>query len=300
MSQVGREITAQKIRTSMGNVSLQAWNKTEKLLSKEVKRHRIKPYEIEIWEIAGDSFKIYDKALDVNRHLVPSHRPSMVIKLAPKKKLLSSSFLLRYTKQLAPTQLTNAISSSLGALRRKPTLQNAKAISFVSISYFTSKMFLQLLSHIEQKLLSNYFKIVDDYLYIPLQRVYTAAAKLDYNPSALSAVQHLLTHSTDIAKNITQTVIKLYSAYPSYSVNLNHNKVITSGILDVEIFQIYLWVHALEGNTSVIQQILFPLCVMLYSISKVIWEIISQMVHLLGREISERLNIEQANTLPYF
>ncbi len=297
MSQAGREITAQKVRTSMGNVSQKAWNKTEKLLSKEVKRHRIKPYEIDTWEIAGDSFKIYEKALEVNRHFVPPHKPSMVMKLAAKNKSLSSGFLLRYTEQLAPTQLKKTISSSLGALRRKYTLQDPKVIGFVSISDFTSKILLQLLSHTEQKSLSNYFKIIDDHLYIPLQRAYTAAAKLDYNSLALSAVQHLLTHSTDIAKSITKKVIKLYSAYPSYSVNLNHQKVITSSILDVEMFQVYLRVCADKGNISSIQQELFPLCVMLYSTLKVSWEKISQMLHVLGQEISERLNIEKANTL---
>lgn len=302
MSQAGREITAQKLRASMRNVSLQAWNKTEQLLSKEVKRHRIKPEAIDPWEIAGDSFKIYEKALEVYTHFVPPSKPSMVIELAAKKESLSSDVPLRYTEQLAPTQLTKAISSSLGALRRKYTQQDPKVIGFVSMQFhFTSQMLLQLLSHTEQKLISNYFKVIDDHLYMPLQRAYTAAAKLDCDSLALSAVQHLLPNSTHIAKSITQKVIKLYPAYRSYSGNLNHEKVITSSIRDVEMFQVYLWVCALEGNISAIQQELFPLCVMLYPTLKVSWEIIRQMLHLLGQEISERLNTEQANTLmPYF
>ena len=77
--------------------------------------------------------------------------------------------------------------------------------------------------------------------------------------------------------------------------------MITSSIRDVEMFQVYLWVCADKGNISAIQQELFPLCVMLYPILKVSWEIIREMLHLLGQEISERLNTKQANTLmPYF
>ncbi len=302
MSQARREITAQKLRGSMRNVSLQAWNKTEQLLSKEVKRHRIKPEAIDPWEIAGDSFKIYEKAIEIYTNFALPSKSSMVIELAAKKESLSSDVPSKYIEQLAPNQLTKAISSPLGALRRKCTQQDPKVIGFVSMQFhFTSQMLLRLLSHNEQKLLSNYFKVIDDHLYMPLQRAYTAAAKLDCDSLALSAVQHLLPNSTHIAKSITQKVIKLYPTYRSYSGNLNHKKVITSSIRDVEMFQVYLWVCVLEGNISAIQQELFPLCVMLYPTLKVSWEIIRQMLHLLGVVISERLNTEQANTLmPYF
>lgn len=303
MSQAGREITAQKLKVSMQNVSLQAWNITEQVLSKEVKRHRIKPETIEPWEIAGDSFKIYEKAIENYTNFAPPPKSFMVIELAAKEESLSFSVPLKYTEQLAPNQLTKAISSPLGALRRKYTQQNLKVVGFVSMQFhFTSQMLLQLLSHSEQKLLSNYFKVIDDRLYIPLQPAYTAAAKLDCEYLALSAVQHLLPTSTHIAKSITQKVIKLYLTYHSYSGNLNHKKVITSSIRDVEMFPVYLWVCALEGNVYTIQQQeLFPLCVMLYPTLRVIWGIILQMLHLLGIVISERLNTEQANTLmPYF
>jgi hypothetical protein len=132
---------------------------------------------------------------------------------------------------------------------------------------------------------------------MPLQRVYTAAAKLDCHSVVLMAVQHLLPNSTYIAKNITQKVIELYSAYLSYSGYLNNAKVTISSIRDVEMFQVYLWVCADKGNIAAIQQELFPFCVMLYPTLKVSWEIIRQMLHLLGSKISERLNTEQANTL---
>ncbi|MEO1429425.1 MAG: hypothetical protein AAFV71_10245 [Cyanobacteria bacterium J06633_8] len=300
-SQARREITAQKLKDSMGNISLQAWNKTEKLLSKELKRHRIKTDLIDPWEITRDSFNIYEKSLDVYMQAAP-WEPSMLVELAPPDESLSSPANQTGVQGLALNQLTKAISSSLGNLRQKYTQQDPRVIGFVSMQFhYTGQMLLQLLSGIEQNILSTYFKVVDDHLYMPLQRAYMAAAKLDADSVALSAVRHLLPTSTHIAKKITRKVIELYPAYRSYSGNLNNQKVIISSIRDVEMFQVYLWVCVLEGNIAAIAHELFPLCVMLYPTLKVSWEIIRQMLHLLGQEISERLNTEQANTfMPYF
>ena len=302
LSQTGREKTAQKLRESLGNVSLRAWNKTETLLFKEVKRHRIKSELIDPWEIARDSFEIYEKALNVYTQQAPLRQLSMVMKLARQQKSLSSKALSIYSKQLAPNQLAKAISPAVGALRKKYTQQDPRVIGVVSMQFhYTGQMLLELLSDEEQSLISGYFKVIDDHLYMPLQRAYNAAAKLDSDSVALIAVQKLLPSSTHIAKSITRRVIELYPTYRSYSGRLNNKKVAISSIRDVEMFQVYLWVCALEGNITAIQQELFPLCVMLYPTLKVSWEIIRQMLHLLGQEISEHLNTEQANTLmPYF
>ncbi|MBE8968786.1 hypothetical protein IQ277_21960 [Nostocales cyanobacterium LEGE 12452] len=50
----------------------------------------------------------------------------------------------------------------------------------------------------------------------------------------------------------------------------------------------------MESNISAIQQELFPLCVMLYPRLKVRWELVRQLIHLLGTEIRSRLEPEQA------
>jgi hypothetical protein len=50
----------------------------------------------------------------------------------------------------------------------------------------------------------------------------------------------------------------------------------------------------LENNISAVQQELFPLCVMLYPRLKVHWELVRQLIHLLGTEIRSRLEPQQA------
>ena len=135
---------------------------------------------------------------------------------------------------------------------------------------------------------------------MPLQRAYEAAASQDYDSPRLAAVQKLLPASTEIAKNICQRVIELYPNYFSYTGCLDTPAVKTASIRDVEMFQVYLWVCVLEGNIAAIQQELFPLCVMLYPKLKVRWELVRQMINLLAKEISTRVDIsERSLFVPY-
>ena len=66
VSQAGREKTAYKLIESLHSVSAKVWKKTEALLAAKVKRYNIKPNRINSWEIAANSFNIYQTALDVH------------------------------------------------------------------------------------------------------------------------------------------------------------------------------------------------------------------------------------------
>jgi hypothetical protein len=302
VSPMRRKRTAKKIMESLRTVSAKSWNKTEALLSTEVIQHGIDPNLINPWEIAGDSFKIYQKTLDVYTQQAVLRPLCQVIELAEENNTLDEQVLEVYTDQLAPSQLATVIGKEIGAIRKKYTSVDSRVIGFVSMQFhYTSQMLIQPLEPIERSLISAYFKVIDDHLYMPLQRVYKAAAQHDYNSLALSAVQQLLPVSTQIAKNICQSVIELYPNYQSMSGILNSSQVKISSIRDVEMFQVYLWLCALEGSIAAIQQELFPLCVMLYPKLKVHWELIRQMLHLLGQEITTRLTPQQADTvMPYF
>lgn len=302
VSQTGRQKTAENLIQSLGSVSAKAWNKTEALLSAELKRHRIDPKLINRREIAGDAFKIYQKAFDVYTHQVEFRPLSLVIKLAEEGNPLYEQALLVYTEQVAPSQLATTIGADIGAIRKKYTRLDPRVIGFVSMQFhYTSQMLLEPLSPIERSLVGAYFKVIDDHLYMPLQRTYEAAAKHDYHSAALEAIQQLLPASTQIAKKICQRVIEIYPTYRFYTVRLSDAAVKISTIRDIEMFQVYLWVCTLEESIAAIQQELFPLCVMLYPTLKVQWELIRQMLHLLGQEIGVRLNPKQADTvMPYF
>jgi hypothetical protein len=287
---------------SLRSVSAKAWNKTEALLSAEIKRHHVDANLINPWQVTGDSFGIYQKTLSVYTQQATLRPLSLVMKLSSEGNSLGEQALSVYTSQVAPSQLARVISADIGAMRHKYTSADPRVIGFVSMQFhYTSLHLLQTLDPLEQELVGAYFKVIDDHLYMPLQRAYNAAANHDYQSPALRTVQQLLPVSTEIAQKISQRVIELHPNYYSLSGRLSDPIVKISSVRDVEMFQVYLWVCALEGNIAAIQQELFPLCVMLYPGLKVHWELVRLMLHLLGQEIQTRLTHQQAQTLmPYF
>lgn len=256
--------TAQKLGNLLRNASVQAWSQTEDLIGKEIQRHGISHKYINPWEISEDAFYVYERVLDF------------------------------YAQGVPPIYTARLIASAVGRIRKKYTATDARVIGFVSLQFhYTGEMLLKEVSYSQQQLLISYFKVIDDHLYMPLHRVYYAAAKHELDSPALELVRQLLSMSTDIATSICERVIKLYPRYSSYSGLLSDKKIKIASIRDTEMFQVYLWVCLLENNANAILQELFPLCVMLYPSLNVQWELVRQMIHLMGQEIRGRLGVTQ-------
>jgi hypothetical protein len=271
-SKAMQTITAQRLLQSLRATSVQAWTKTETLLSQEVKRHGINYKLIDPWEIAKDVHDIYEEVL------------------------------LAYAAQVAPQCLCVSIGTKLGRIRQKYTKIDPRIIAFVSLQFhYSGQLLLEPISKQEQLTVNSYFKIIDDHLYIPLQRAYDAAAKHDYNSPVLEIVRRMLPASREIARKIATRMIELYPNYRCYSGSLDEPTVKASSIRDIEMFQIYLWVCLLENSIAAIQHELFPLCVMLYPTLNVRWELVRQMLHLMSIELRKRLELPQVSLLlPYF
>jgi Phycobilisome protein len=268
-----RVAIAQELSEKVRFASLQAWAKTEALLLHEIKRHQISQRLINPWEIARDAHVIYEGALRA------------------------------YAKQVSPQQFSVLTSANLGRLRQKYTTVDPRVIGFVSMQfhYCGQQLISEPLPEWQRMSLREYFKVIDDHLYMPLQRTYNAAGNHDPNSPPLKAVRRLLPVSSDIARKVVARVMKLYPNYHSYSGSLNHPDVQLSGLRDVEMFQTYLWVCMLEGNISAIRDELFPLCLILYPSLKVSWELVQQMIYLIGCEIQSRLRLQKADYYdPYY
>jgi hypothetical protein len=135
-----RTITSQRLLQSLRSTSAQAWTKTETLLSQEVKRHGINYKLIDPWEIAKDAHDIYEEVL------------------------------LAYAAQVAPHAFVFQLEL-LGRIRQKYTKIDPRIIAFVSMQFhYTGQLLLEPLSKQEQLSVNSYFKIIDDHLYMPLQR----------------------------------------------------------------------------------------------------------------------------------
>lgn len=271
-SQGTRSLIAQQLLQSIRTINLQAWAKTETLLSNEVKRHGIDYKLIDPYEIARDAYHVYEKALSA------------------------------YAENLTPRRLCVFIASDVSSIRQKYTAVDPRVIGFVSMQFhYCGQLLLELLPQPEKATLGNYFKVIDDHLYIPLQRFYDVAAQYDYDAPALESIRKLLPTSSEVARKIATRMIELYPDYHCYSGLLSDPSVQVSSIRDVEMFQVYLWLCVLEQSIAAIQQELFPLCVMLYPTLKVRWELVRQMLNLIGIELQECLEPEQRSLFtPYF
>lgn len=267
-----RSLIAQRLLQSIRSFNVQAWAKTEALLSQEVKRHGINYKLIDPYEIARDAYHIYEQALSA------------------------------YAEQLTPQRLCVFISSDIGSIREKYTAIDPRVIGFVSMQFhYCGQLLLEPLSPPDRDILSHYFKVIDDHLYIPLQRFYDISAQYDYHSPVLESIRKLLPPSSEIARKISSRILDLYPNYCCHSGLLNDSTVRVSSIRDIEMFQVYLWICVLEDSIAAIQQELFPLCVMLYPPLKVRWELVRQMLHLLGNELQTRLTTQQqALFMPYF
>ncbi|MEM1253999.1 MAG: hypothetical protein AAGI69_16330 [Cyanobacteria bacterium P01_H01_bin.21] len=266
-----RQAVAEHLMNELRSASAKAWNLTESLLSNEVKRHRINAKLIDPWAVSKDVHDVFEKALTA------------------------------YGQDVSPQALSRQISHQLGQIRASYTAVDPRLIGFVSMQFhYCGRMLADCASPAEHEVLTAYFKVIDDHLYMPLQRAYDAAARYAYNDGRLHVIQALLPHSTTIANRVVDHVYKLYPNYRSYTDRLVSPIVRISSVRDTEMFQIYLWTCVLEQSPASIQQELFPLCVMLYPTLRVNWELVRQMLSALSREFKQHIQAEYMQYyLPY-
>jgi hypothetical protein len=255
-----RAIAAERLLSSLRQVSVKAWAQTDALLAEEINRNQINRNLISSWEISQDAVFIYEKALEL------------------------------YTKHTSYSQVPFLMGPDIARIRKKYTQNDPRVIGVVSMQFhYTSILLKNQLSPIEKTLLANCFQVIDDHLYMPLHRAYDAAAKRPDNDPALLVVKCLINCSSEISDRIVERVAQMYPTYKTYSGVLSDPMVRISSRRDAEMFQIYLFVCLLEGSFSIIEDELFPLCIMLYPKLKVHWELIRQMLQIFGQEANAQL-----------
>lgn len=267
-----REEASQELLASLRSSSAYAWNQTEKFLAEEVKRHKINYQLIDPWEISQDIHQIFEIAIQA------------------------------YQEEETVQRLSVLVSENIGKIREKYTDADPRLIGFVSMQFHhTGDYLLNLLPEIHQKHLSEYFKVIDDHLYMPLQRTYNAAAHYDFYSTELSIVHELLPKVSQIATEVCENIIKNHPEHYCYSGHLASEKVRISSQRDAEMFQIYLLTSVLEKSVEAVRQELFPLCLMLYPTLKVSWDLVWEMLQFLEKETNYHLTESQCKVyFPYF
>jgi hypothetical protein len=263
---------AQRLLQELRPMSLQGWKDTESLLSGEMIRHQIDAKLIDPWEISKDAHNFFEKALQA------------------------------FANQIALPKLAVQLADDIGTVRHKYTATDPRVIGFISMQFFyTGQNLLNLVSVEQRSQVGSYFNVISDHLYMPLKRAFNAAGKHASKSPDLQIVRKLLPVNTEIAHRIVTKTLETQSAYRCHTGLLGDPAIQISSIRDIEMVQIYLWVCILEGNFSSIQEELFPLCVMLYPRLRVSWELVRQMIFLIGQAFQTHLAPEQMRTIrPYY
>ncbi|NUN64546.1 hypothetical protein HCU40_07235 [Pseudanabaena biceps] len=286
LSSEGRIETATHLQNSLRFATAQAWARTENLLIGQNRSHGIDDELIDPWQIATDSRNLFEQTFKI----YTDNAQSRIFSFDLATEGQDSHYFESKTQLPTTGQLSVAIASNVGKIRKKYTSIDPRAIGFVSMQFhYSGQILLESLAPLEQLVVSSYFKVIDDHLYMPLQRCYDAAGYLEYDDAKMQAVRSLLTLTTSIAIGVSQKTLVMHSDYQCHSGVLSLPQVRISSLRDIEMFQVYLCLCVLEQSVSPIQQELFPICIMLYPPLKVSWELVRTLLRLLEQEMHDHL-----------
>jgi Phycobilisome protein len=260
---------------SLRLVSADAWSKTESLLKDEVERYGMDSSLIDPWEIVGDSYALFEQAIE---HYAEQG---------------ASDWALR--------SLTPAIAKRCSQLRQRWSQQDARVLGFVTMHvHYTGQMLLDRMPMPERSKFETYVRFLEEQLYLPLQELYQAAAQASVAPATLRAVQCLLPLTSKIARRVVKRIADRHSQYQTYSGHLTSRQVHASSLRDVEMFLLYLGLSSLQGNTDLAQERLFPICNLLYPRLHVTWDLVQEMLEEIAWELHHRLlPNDMMQVLPY-
>lgn len=238
--------------------------KTAALIAKARARHPVIPEPSESVMIAQDVYRMYDLALT------------------------------QYVGGGTAADFVDGIAGPMGQLRDRYGACDPHVIGFASMQFqYTGQRLLQGVDTPELEVLALYVQAINDYLYMPIQRAHTAAMAHRYNAPELTAIFRLMPASRKIAHTILDKVLSAFPYYYSHSGPLTSSLVKAASVRDIEMFQAYLWVCVLEGSSAAVRHELFPLCVTLYPMLHVSWELVNYMLTLLGHELGRWLEPAQ-------
>jgi hypothetical protein len=249
--------------------------------------------------IAHHVGQVYATTLGIyQRQQPPSHylgyintSSSLFSKLARPSLMLPSIYQL--TAQLEPILLR--------LQKQHFYSSDPRTIGFITSQFhFSTRALLKQLTACEQILLMPYLKFIEEQVCIPWQRLCAAAARHQPGSPTLLMIEHLLEMSSDIAQSVYDQALQNYPNHRSRRGNLSDPGITASTLRDLRMFQAYLWLCVLEGNMSVIEEELLPLCAAVFPNISVRWELVEGMLCLLETEIHLRLNSEQSDRLSPF
>lgn len=171
---------------------------------------------------------------------------------------------------------TVEVKSLLSLFReQKFSCRDSRIMGFMSTHFHLVTASLKNhLSPVETALLEPYMRFLEEQACIPWERLCKAANRYDaYNPT-VGLARNMLSQSQEISQQIYNHALTHFPYHQSHHGYLREAHIATSSIRDLTMFQVYIWLCILEGNSSSIEHELLPLCRMVYSSLSVDWELV--------------------------
>jgi len=256
------------------------------------------PNIVNLWEarrLTQFSYQIYLKILDIYQ------KPSSTI-FSKTDHLSSASVSVVSLGAPAIEELATALEPLLLEFQeRHKTSQDWRTKGFLTTQLnFSNQLLLQKLTPSEQVLLKPYLQFVEEQVALPWQRVCAAAAKYSLDSPTLTLVEKMLPLSEEIAQKVYCKLTQMFPDHCSRRGGLKEPDVAHSCLRDLNMWQAYLWLSVLEGNTTAVEEELLTLCIMVMTGVEVKWELIEQWIKLLRDEILAQVAPSQISLVfPY-
>ncbi|MGD1854007.1 MAG: hypothetical protein ACFB2W_07120 [Leptolyngbyaceae cyanobacterium] len=192
-------------------------------------------------------------------------------------------------------------------LTMSPMLNELKAVYFSSVTnrhligfmtthiHFTRQHILSHLNLDETIWLTTYLQLLDELICMPWQKICSVLASTGQRPELLALVKKMMPKVNAISTLTYQKALRTYPTHISCQGRIQSAPVQRSSLRDLSMFQAYIWLSVLEDSTAVVERKLLPICLQVFPLTKVDWEMvifaIQTIVDLIEQQLTQAENV---------
>jgi hypothetical protein len=284
ISDVARKATAHKIDNHLVSTVAIAQSDTQTLLSAADIR-------IDSWELQNLSVQIYK----IYQTLIAYYADSFIF--SP-----TVDYLHTIDSEVNRLEAAALVIPKFESLLRiiTPMLRELKALYFSSINqhligfmtthmHFTQQRILNYLSVEETIWLAPYLQLLDELICMPWQHICSVATTVDYRPDAIALVKRMMPKVNTISALTYNKALQTFPTHISCQGRIQSTLVHRSSLRDLSMFQAYIWLCVLENSSLIIERKLLPICLQVFPLTNVNWELVTFAIETITDAIQEQL-----------
>lgn len=140
---------------------------------------------------------------------------------------------------------------------------------------------------------SPYCNLLEEYVSIPWWRLCLAADQHNPLSPEYNLVKRMLACTSEISLAVYTRWSQRFETYASARGDLIDLKIRRSSLRDFDMFQVYLWLSVLQGNSDVIEKELVTFCTYIFQGLGIPWQMTVTGTCLLLEEILARLTFTE-------